>query len=366
MAPSVKLSWLILIVLLIFGLNAVLTKAEGDDGVVEGQLVNGTAGGSSVADQTVMLRVYDEQQQIDERTTETDVDGAFRIDGLATGSGFFYQVLVTYQDVSYQSQVGQILQPDEPLRLNLTVYEAIEDDVGLSIEQSQTMVAFSPGAAVIYEMMVINNTSDRSYVGSEPASGGMGGKATLHFPLPSGARDLKPQEGLMTCCVIETDDGFVYTMPVLPGAQSVAFSYRVPFHGSSFELDQLLVYPVAELSVLMPESEVVMTSDNLSDAGLVTGGDGIEYRRLAGRNLSAGAGVNVRFESIPVTDSPAPAPQPVVALPPFFSYGLLVGGALLLLTSAILLWHRRASDDEELESTFDLDDEAPQGDLWLN
>ncbi len=170
----------------------------------------------------------------------------------------------------------------------------------------------------------------------------------------------------MSCCVVKTDDGFAYTMPVLPGAQPVVFSYRVPFQGSSFELDQLLVYPVAEFNVLMPESEVVMTSDNLSDAGLVTGGDGTEYRRLTGSDLSAEARINVRFENIPVPDSPAPAPQPVVALPPFFSYGLLMGGAVLLLTSAILLWYRRASDDEELDSTFDLDDDVPQDDLWLN
>jgi hypothetical protein len=352
--------------LFIFGLSAGLVSADGGDGVIEGRLTNGTAGGPSVVGQTVSLQIYDEGGQIDEQTAETNADGEFHFDGLSTGPGFVYRVLVTYQGVSYQSQVGQILQPDEPLRLNLTVYEAIEDDVGLSVEESHTMVAFSPGAAVIYEIMVIDNTSDRSYVGSEPVSGGMGGRATLHFPLPAGARDLKPHEGLMTCCVVETDDGFVYTMPVLPGAQPVVFSYRVPFQGSFFELDQLLVYPVAEHNVLMPESDVVMTSDNLSDAGLVTGGDGNEYHRLTGRNLPAGAEVNVRFDSIPVTDSPEPTPQSTAALPPFFSYGLLTGGAVLVLTSAILLWYRRASDDEELDSTFDLDDDIPQGDLRLN
>jgi hypothetical protein len=366
LVPDVELSRLVPVILLLLGLSTGLAKADGGDGVIEGQLINGTAGGASVVGQTVTLRVYDDQQQIDEQTTETDVDGAFRFDGLATGAGFHYRVLVIYQGVSYQSQVEQILQSDLPLRLNLTVYEATEDNVGLWIEQSHTMVAFSPGAAVIYEMMVINNRSDRSYVGSEPVSGGMGGKATLHFPLPSGARDLKPLEGLMACCIIDTDDGFVYSMPVLPGTQQVVFSYRVPYQGSSFELDQLLVYPVAEFNVLMPESEVAITSDNLSDVGLVTSGDGTAYRRLTGSDLSSEARINIRFENIPVPDSPAPAPQPVVAQPPFFSYGLLTGGAVLLLTSAILLWYRRSSDNEELESTFDLDDEAPQGDTWLN
>lgn len=357
---------LILIILLLFGLNAAPTKAEGDDGVIEGELINGTAGGSSVSDQTVMLRVYDEQQQINEQTTETGADGAFHFDGLATGPGFYYRLIVTYQGVSYQSQVGQILQPDEPLVLDITVYEATEDDIAISVEQSHMLVAFSPGAVVIHEMMVFHNASDRSYVGSEPASGGMGGKATLHFPLPPGARDLKPQEGLMACCVVDTDDGFVYTMPVLPGTQRVVFSYRIPYQGSSLTLDRSLVYSVAELNVLMPKSEIAMTSDDLNDVGLVTGGDGRDYRRLTGSTLSDGVEITVRFENIPVSDSPAPAPQPVVALPPFFSYGLLAGGAAMLLTSAILLWYRRASDNKELDSTFDLDDDVPRGDLWLN
>ncbi len=355
MVPGVKLSWIILIVLLLFGLNAALTKAEGDDGVIEGELINGTAGGSSVADQTVMLRIYDEQQQIDERTTETDADGAFRFDGLATGPGFYHRLFVTYQGVSYQSQVGQILQPDEPLVLDITVYEATEDDIAISVEQSHMLVAFSPGAVVIHEMMVFHNASDRSYVGSEPASGGMGGKATLHFPLPPGARDLKPQEGLMACCVVDTDDGFVYTMPVLPGTQRVVFSYRIPYQGSSLKLDRSLVYSVAELNVLMPKSEIAMASNDLNDLGLATGGDGRDYRRLTGSTLLAGVEITVRFENIPVPDSPAPAPQLASARPSFFGYGLLTGGAVLLSTSALLLWRRHAGESETMESILDPD-----------
>ncbi len=359
--PGTTLWRFIPIALLILGLSTGLAKAGAGDGVIEGQLVNETSGGSSVADQTVTLRVYDDQQQIDERTTETDADGAFRFDGLATGPGFRYRVLVTYKEVSYQSQVGQILQPDEPLRLDVTVYETTEDDHTILVEQSHVLVAFSPGAVVIQEMMVFNNTGDRSFVGSEPVSGGMGGRATLHFPLPLGARDLKPQEGLMACCVVDADNGFVYTMPVLPGARRVSFSYRVPYQGSSFELALSIVYPVDELNVLMPESGIAMTSSDLRDADLVTGADGTDYQRLTGRNLPAGAGIKIRFEGIPVPDNPAPASQPAPARTLFTSYGLLAGGGLLLLVSVALLWRRRAGESAAMESVFDPDDESTAG-----
>ena len=77
----------IFFLLVLFGLSAGQTSADGGDGVIEGQLINGTAEGSNGAGQTVTLRVYDEQGQIDEQTTETDADGAFRFDGLATGPG---------------------------------------------------------------------------------------------------------------------------------------------------------------------------------------------------------------------------------------------------------------------------------------
>ncbi len=354
---GVKLSRFIpVVLLLLLGLGAGLARADGGGGVVEGKLVNGTAGGSIVAGQTVTLQVYDAGGQIDEQTTETDADGAFRFDGLPTGPGFYYRAIVTYQEVSYQSPVGQILQPDEPLTLDVTVYDATEDDAVISVEQSHILVAFSPGAVVIHEVMVFDNAGDRSYVGSEPVGEGMGGKATLHFPLPPGARDLKPGEGLMACCVVDTDDGFVYTMPVLPGSQPVVFSYRVPYQGSAFELDRSLVYPVTELNVLMPENDIAMTSDDLSGGDLVTAGDGTNYRRLIGSNLPAGAEIAVRFEGIPVAQNAAAAPQPALARMPLVGYGLLAGGGLLLLASAALLWGRRDGEDEAAEGLLDFEE----------
>ncbi len=84
-----RVSQLISIVALFLVLGTSPASADDNNGVVEGQLVNGTAGSSSVADQEVMLQVYDQHQQVDERKAETDAQGAFRFAGLATGPGFY-------------------------------------------------------------------------------------------------------------------------------------------------------------------------------------------------------------------------------------------------------------------------------------
>lgn len=351
------------VALLLLGLNTGGATAA-TAGRVEGQLVNGTAGGSGVDDQEIILQVYDAQQQVGEQTTQTDAAGEFSFDGLSTGAGFYYRAVVTYQDVSYQSQVGQIPEPGQSLALELTVYDTTEDDDAISVTQSHTWTSFSPGAAIIYEMLMFENRSDRSYVGSGPVVGSMGGKATLHFPLPAGARELKPQEGLMECCMVDTETDFTYTMPILPGRYPVVFSYRVPYQGASFEWRRSLAYPTAELNVLLPESDIVISSDQLEDAGLTTSDDnGTSYRRLTGSDLPAGTEISVKFEEIPV-----PQPQAVAAPPaalsssPLAGFGLLAGGAVLVLAAAYLLWQRRTLpvQIDELGPETQLDDEPLQ------
>lgn len=344
-----KIFQLLAAALLLLGLNTGEATAA-TAGRVEGQLANGTAGGSGVDNQEIILQVYDAQQQVDEQVTKTDTAGKFSFDDLSTGAGFYYRAVVTYQEVSYQSQVGQIIDPEQPLALELTVYDTTEADDAISVVQSHTWTSFSPGAAIIYEMLMFENRSDRSYVGSGPVAGSMGGKATLHFPLPAGARELKPQEGLMACCMVDTETDFTYTMPILPGRYPVVFSYRLPYQGASFEWRRSLAYPTAELNVLLPESDIMMSSNQLDDAGLMTSdANGTSYRRLTGTDLLAGTEISVKFEDIPLPQAqPVAAPPAVVSSSSLAGYGLL-GGAVLVLVAAYLLWQRRTfpvRDDE--------------------
>lgn len=343
-----KIFQLMAAALLALGLNYSGANAAASTGRVEGRLTNGTIGGSGVDNQEIILQVYEAQQQVDEQLTKTDVAGKFSFDNLSTGAGFYYRAVVTYQKVSYQSQVGQILDPEQPLAMDLTVYDTTEDDEAISVAQSHTWASFSPGAAVIFEMVMFENAGDRSYVGSGPVVGSMGGKATLRFPLPAGARELKPQEGLMECCLLETDADFTYTMPILPGRHPVVFSYRVPYQGSSFEWRRSLAYPTAQLNVLLQESDIVISSDQLEDTGRTSGDNGTSYRRLTGSDLPAGVDISVNFEGIPL---PQPTASPVVLAPsPFAGYALLAGGGILLLASVYLLRQRRTIKGESDES----------------
>jgi hypothetical protein len=238
-------------------------------GVLEGQVVNGTAGGPEIGDGvTVILHVFQGELELSTLEAATDAGGEFRFDGLDTDPALEYWPEAVYLGVPYT--------PDEPLQFDdtgtglaatVTVYETTTDDTNIRVD-SVHMIAESFGQVLrVSEIHLIGNLGDRTYVGAE---GDTGKPATVFVPLPDSAVGLSFGESVPTDRFVEVEDGLRDTEPVPPGLETslVFFSYHLMVTGEVVPLERSFAYPLDSLNVLAARPGLTLSSAQMESRGV--------------------------------------------------------------------------------------------------
>ncbi len=325
---------------LLLGLSV---EAWADGGVVQGQVVNGTAGATTaLAGLPVRLYVFSGDALKDTRRASTDAQGMFRFEGLPTGGAWSALAAVDYAGVEYQSKELDLAVSSD-LNGDIAVYETTIDDSALTVEGGHLIVEMGQGQLELTELVVIDNRGDRSYVGSEEVIPGR--RATARIPLPAGATDAAFSSPEAAAAMIRTGKGFVDTRPVIPGQQHYVLSYALPCEGSTYNLLKPVAYQTASMDVLIAAPGAEIDAPALERLGTQEA-SGASYLHLAGRSLARGTDILIRFSGL---GQAIPRPAPVVrgAQPPAgasgggpwqYLAGLLALGALL---PATLIYLRR-------------------------
>ncbi len=286
-----------IIFVLVFCLAPVHTLAQGQ-GVIEGQVVNGTADGGPVEGLTVTLRVLAGMEEQPSQTTTTDAEGRFHFEGLITEANHVYTLRLDYQEVEYGSDPLTFSEGETTLSVPIQVYGSTESDEVVSIERAHIFVDFEGDKLLLGEMYIFSNSSDRIYIGAEEVAEGQRG--TLHVFLPTGAEGLTFEGGELGQRFFETAEGFVDTWSLPPGQASgrLILSYSLPYDPSGYDLTREIPYPLKALNVLVAEVGVDVTSDQLTLEGS-RGMQGQSYLNLSGQNLSKGERLTVHFSGSP-------------------------------------------------------------------
>jgi hypothetical protein len=286
-----------IIFILALCLLPVQTLAQGQ-GVIEGQVVNGTADAGSMEGLTVTLRVFTGMEGQLSQTATTDAEGRFRFEGLSTEANHGYALLLNYQGADYGSDLLTFSEGEATLSVPIQVYEPTESDEAVSIEQAHIFVDFREISLVVGEMYIFSNKGDRTYIGAEKVAEGR--RETLRLSLPTGAEGLAFESGELGQRFFETADGFVDTWPLLPGQASaqLLFSYSLPYAPSGYDLTRDIPYPLKAVNVLVAEVGVDVTSDQLTLEGS-RGMQGQSYLNLTGQNLSKGERLTLHFSGSP-------------------------------------------------------------------
>ena len=276
------------VLVLILSLSLPSVAAEDASGTIEGQLVNGTANGSSIADVVVQLTTLVNYQETGTIVTaKTRSDGQFTFSNLSTSPNNSYEVTLTYQEAEYFSDFIVFGQGETSKSANITVYDSTNSDAALKVTSAHTVIKVVQDyleITVIYDFI---NASDRTYVGSGEIMS-TGRRKTLTFSLPAEATEIKFGEGLVEKYVISSHGGFIDTMTVSPEGREVVYAYKVPYSGSTYKFQQKLDYPVAQFGLLVQGEDIKITSDQLADQGPLDMGTGTPYLYLTGQNMASG------------------------------------------------------------------------------
>lgn len=297
-------------------------------GIIEGQVVNGTASGGPVEGLTVTLHVFVGVEEQSPQIATTDAEGRFRFEGLSTEADHGYALLSNYEGVDYGSGLLTFPEGETALSVPIQVYEPTESDEAVSIERAHIFVDFREGNLLVGEMYIFSNNSDRTYIGAEKVAEGQRG--TLRLSLPAGAEGLTFEDGELGQRFFKTEEGFVDTWPLLPGQASerLMFSYSLPYDPSGYDLAREVLYPLKALNILVAEVGVNVTSEQLTLEGS-RGMQGQSYLNLSSQNLSKGERIALHFSGSPggepVREREAvPVQPPPASDQPFLRWAVLV------------------------------------------
>jgi hypothetical protein len=285
------------LMVLAFALGTPVALAQGE-GSIEAQVVNGTEGGGSVEGLTVTLRAFQSMtSELESQTAVADAEGRVRFEGLDTLPDVVYLLSAVYAGVEYNSAPLSFEEGGETtLSAPLLVYETTEnpDEAAIQVERMHIFVDFQDGVMSVGELQIFSNASDRAFIGAEDPA--LGRRVTLRFALPEGAQDLRFQMGDEGGRYVVTDDGFVDTAAVQPGAgQQVLYAYTLSYgQADTFDLVRPLLYRTANVNVLAPRVGVQVTSEQVELSEIRTL-EGQAYLNLNGQDLAAGDELSIHF-----------------------------------------------------------------------
>lgn len=278
--------------LLLAGL-ALPAQAEG--GVVQGQVINGTAGTApALGGLQVRLYLFSGNTLKETRRATTDAQGAFRFEGVPTGSPWVGIVSVEYGGVEYEAKPIDLANGTD-FASDVTIYETTTDDKALKVVRSHLIVEMGVGQLEVTELIVLHNSGDRTYVGGEEVVPNR--RATARVPLPAGASDVSFASEDLAAAMVRTGQGFVDTRPIIPGQQQYVLSYALPCEGSTYNLTKPIAYPTAAIDVLVDAPGAEVSAPNLDRLG-VRQAEGRSYQHLSGQSLPAGTDLTIRFTGL--------------------------------------------------------------------
>ncbi len=308
------------------------TLADGD-GVLQGQVVNGTAGGGSTEGLPVVLRVFQGASEQPSLSVTTDADGRFRLEGLETGSDWTYLLRVTYQEVIYSPGLVSFEAGQSEMVLDISVYEATTDDSQIRVGRAHLFVTASDETLSVSELYVFQNAGDRTYVGQESVQGR---RWTAKFMLPAESRDLTPDDGSLGGRFLPIDGGFVDTEPQWPGSTSVLFSYVLECPRGRCDLSRVVMHAISDLNVLVADTGAAVESKTLAFDGKREA-QGQSYLNYVGRDLTRGGALDLALLLPGATPAGAVSAQGGVQALPW----IILGSIVAVIPLIYPFWRRR-------------------------
>ena len=288
-------------------------------GVIEGQLLQGTAGGPALPQADVTLNIYQQTELLATRAATVDADGGFRFEALPLDVGYYFLVETDYGGIRYTSPILAFSGPDfsefrvGPTSIStlLPVYETTTDSRGVHVARANWIVEHEPGFLLIGQVFTFGNRFDRTFVGAETEANGEA--TTLALPLPPNAQDIELQDGEIGG-VYRLSGEIVYdTRPVPPGESSrqIFVRYRLPFDSDSAEMTFPVPYEIGQLNLLVADLPGLAVDVSLADDERATSSQetiqGVLFSRWSAP-VSADANVRVALRGLIAAGALDPRP----------------------------------------------------------
>lgn len=241
--------------------NAPANRAA--EGSISIQAVQGTEGGPQIGaeDAVVELIRADEGNSQPQRIpVKLDSHGAGLLENVPLQSPFQPRVLVRHAGVWFDA-VGKPMDAANPTQtITVAVYETTQEPPKWEIQRRSLRMLPSPDGLDVAEMLELCNPSDRAYLGAADAHGE---RSWIVLPLPAGAMDAVPSNGLGV-----VDGKLVSLVPLNPGPTIFAVNYKLPAKDGRATLDLAAPVRVTSTMLFLPDDNTTLQAQGAQSAGM--------------------------------------------------------------------------------------------------
>jgi hypothetical protein len=277
----------IIAVILLVGLPVSAYAQESDEGTINGQVVNGTEGGGSVAGVEITLIAYIDDAISGTRTTIADGEGNFQFDNVAIEPT--YLVLAKYMDVGYYYMV--VFESGETTKyVEVGVCDVTTSDQAIRASMVHTVVDAERDNLQVTEVYRLVNDSDMTYVGTD---------GVLVFVLPEGAYDFEAPPELMMDYQLLDDNKVTYLVPFPPGERQLIYSYKLAKPNTAeYTLPLKVNYAADRFEIMVAGEDIEVTASQLAPADPVVTETGERYIHFRGENIPRSTTINLSLSSV--------------------------------------------------------------------
>jgi len=277
----------ILFILFVVSIPSAALAQETADGVINGQVINDTQGGGSVAGVEVTLLMYVDDMLAETRTTTTDDEGKFQFDNVAMEHT--YLVLANYLDIGYYYPVE--FEPGETTAfIEVGVCDATTSDEAIRVGSAHTIINVEEESLQVTRVFQLVNDGDRTYVGTD---------GVLVFTLPDGATDFEAPQELMPDYQLLDGNRLTYLVPFPPGERQLVFAYSLAKPESAeFTIPLVVDYYTDSLEVMIGGEGVEVAVTQLAPAEPVFTATSERFIHFHGENIPRATVIDLRISSL--------------------------------------------------------------------
>jgi hypothetical protein len=270
-----------------------------ENSLIQGVVVNGSKGETAVAGVEVVLLAGKDNQFKYVASTTTAGDGCFVFDRrhLSPPLDLVYGVGANWDGVHYPGPRFHIDPQATPVTTRLTVFDAVASPCPLVADLHEINIRVDPGVLNVTEIVVVNNPSSTTYVGTaDPGALNMA-PTTLSMLIPEGVSHVTFNKEFDGRNFLLVDGRLVTTVPWPPGKRQLAFIYQLPVENNRLVFKRALDLPCshARLAVTGEGSqELTCNLPKVTTPNIVPIG-------FEGETLPAGYTLQLEMSRLPVS-----------------------------------------------------------------
>jgi hypothetical protein len=213
--------------------------------LIQGVVVNGSRGAAPVAGAEVVLRAGRGNQFKHLAGTTTDSNGRFSFGSqhLASSAGLVYIPGANWEGIHYPGPRLQIDPAAPAPNVQLTVYDAVSSPSPLIAEVHEIDINVAANVLEVTEIVVVNNPSSASYIGTPNPDAPEMPPATLSMRIPDGVAHVTFNKEFDGRNFRLLDGRLVTDVPWPPGKRQLAFKYELPVEKNQLAFERHLDLP---------------------------------------------------------------------------------------------------------------------------